>query len=175
MRDDCEKGNKNIGGIMNFQDAKDTYTRFREDERIKIVKHLKDNGYDVVSGSHAGKGIAKYTSGKRMNLSFDLSNWKYIEAYKDNNLFFISLQAFDVDPVSNNHHILMDRLGIYKYTGHELKDRKKNYIAYDALTKMTVTDIELPMNDSKLKQLLEYMIICSPNMQYINSSEKPEK
>lgn len=160
---------------MRFQDAKDAYTKLREKERIRIVKHLKINGYDVVSGSRAGKGIAKYTSGKRMNPSFDLSNWKYIEAYKDNNLFFISLQAFDVDPVSNNYHILMDRLGIYKYAGHELKDIKKNYIAYDALTKMTVTDIELPMDDNKLKQLLEYMKICSPYMQYINSLEKPEK
>lgn len=162
----------NLEETMTFQSAKDIYTHLREDERIKIVNYLISNGYDVVSGSKAGKGIKNYTSGKRMHPPYDLSNWKYIEAYKDNFLFFISLQAFDVDPISNNHHILMDRLGIYKYPGCDLEDRKKNYFAYDALTKMTVTDIELPMNDYKLKRLLECLNICSSNIQHINSLEE---
>lgn len=104
-----------------------------------------------------------------MHPSFNLSNWKYIEAYKENHLHFISLQAFDVDPTSGNLHVLMDRLGIYKYAGCNLNDRKKNYVAYDALTKMTVTDIELPLNDAKLDRLIEYMQMYPTFRQYINS------
>ncbi len=133
---------------MNFEDIKNSYVHAREDERKKIVKYLEGNGYTIVKGSRAGKGDSHYTSGNKI-APYDLSNWKYIEAEKFEKQFFISLQAFERDPNTNNIHVLMDRLGIYTYTG-----TRKNYNSYDAFTKMIITDIDLPLSDEKLNHLV---------------------
>ena len=73
-----------------------------------------------------------------------MSNWKYITAQKDGKQVFISLQAFDQDKNSRNHHVLDDRLGVYAY---------EVYSPEDAFSKMITTDIDLPMDEAKFAEL----------------------
>lgn len=55
------------------------------------------------------------------------------------------MQTFDYDPKTGNLHVLMDRIGIYVYGD--------NYSAVDARENMMITNIELPLNENKLKEL----------------------
>lgn len=138
---------------MEFIEIKQAYVNERQKQRKLIVKHLQKNGYSVVEGGSAGKGRKDYTSGGNLKIPYDLSNWKYIEAEKNGNQFFVSLQSFDHDPNSGNQHVLMDRIGIYHYLGH----RKKDYDAFDAFSKMQTTEIELPLSDEDLNNLLDLL------------------
>lgn len=135
---------------MDFEKIKQDYEKARQEQRQRIVEYLKDNGYTVVDGWAAGKGRRNYTSGGTLKRPYDLSNWKYIQAQKNSNQFFISLQSFDHDPNSGNQHVLMDRIGIYHYIG----DRKKEYDAFDAFSKMRTTELELPLSEEDKKTLV---------------------
>lgn len=125
------------------------YEKLRNVERNNIIKFLKTNGYTIIK-ERGGKGRSNYTSKNTLKIPYDLSNWKWIEAEKDNMRYLISLQAFDVDSLSGNHHVLMDRLGVYKYAGQE-------YNANEAFENMIITDIDLPMDNEKLLKMLEYL------------------
>lgn len=57
----------------------------------------------------------------------------------------VSLQPFDRDAKTGNHHVLFDQIGIYAYTG--------DYSAEDAFSKMLLTDISLPLDKDKMKEL----------------------
>lgn len=140
---------------MTFQNIKKVYEAERDKERVKICNFLLKNGFDVATQGNAGKGSKHYSSGGKLNKQYDLSNWKYVEAYKDNFIYFISLQAFDHDPSSYNQHVLMDRIGLYKYRGSGLKERHKFYDAFDAFSKMVITDLELPLSEPDLDNLLQ--------------------
>lgn len=142
---------------MTFEDIKKAYERKRDEERVNICNYLKENGFDVVTRGNAGKGRTDYSARGKLNKPYDLSNWKYVEAYKENVLYFISLQAFDYDPASQNKHVLMDRIGLYKYSGTGLKERYKFYDAFDAFSKMVITDLELPLSEVDLSNLLQVM------------------
>lgn len=133
--------------MEDFIDIKEKYAEARNDERNNIIQFLKANGYTIISET-GGKGCKNYTSKSTLKIPYDLSNWKWIETEKDNMCYLISFQAFDVDSSSGNHHVLMDRLGVYKYTKYNSKEAFEN---------MVVTDIDLPMDDEKLLKLLEYL------------------
>ena len=115
----------------------------REEERMGIVNHLASKGFRVSKDPRAGKGKDNYTSGGTI-AEYNLSNWKYIDASINNHKVFISLQAFDKDPNSKNHHVLENRLGIYVYD---------KYDPEKAFSEMVTTDIDLPMNDEKFRML----------------------
>lgn len=66
---------------------------------------------------------------------------------KDNINFLISFQAFDKDSHSDNLYVLMDRIGIYAYTG--------EYSAIDAQTNMIVTNIDLPLSKDDMDELAD--------------------
>lgn len=134
---------------MNFEEIKDLYEQSRECERVSIVKRLLEAGF--TASLKGGKGIANYTSGGTI-APYDLRNFKYIEAAKNGVKHLISLQSFDVDPNSQNRHILMDRLGVYTYTG--------KYNPSDAQTKMRSTNVDLPMNNDKMKALIAMLEVC---------------
>jgi len=131
-----------------FDEIKNEYVAAREQERLKIVEFCKKNGYDTEKSSSAGKGKNNYTSGGKI-AEYDLRNWKYAEVSKDSYNYFISLQAFDNDPNSHNHHVLMDRIGICAYSG--------DYDAEYVFNNMTVTDIDLPLTEEKLTKLEQYL------------------
>lgn len=132
-----------------FKAVKELYNLAREEERIKITKYLDANGYKTSLSTKAGKGKEKYTSGGKIEPPYNLLNWKYVEAEKNGINYFISLQAFDVDPNSNNHHVLFDRIGVYKYKG--------KYNASDAFNCMKITSIELPLSDIDLQKLQDIL------------------
>lgn len=133
--------------MSEFDIIKKEYVLARSNERKKIISVLKENGYEVLR-EFGGKGKTKYTSGNRLNVPYDLSNWKWIEAKKEGCFYFISLQAFDKDPSSGNLHVLMDRIGVYKY---------EKYNFNEVLEKMKTTDIDLPMDKEKFDMLLDYL------------------
>lgn len=151
--------------IHPFLETKLQYNTLREEEKNRIIDSLNQNGYQNKNGgpiSHnSGKGIAEYTSGGKFNdKPYNLSNWKYVEAQKEilvldengrqNSLsvnYFISLQAFDIDPSSYNVHVLFDRIGIYVYTG--------KYIAKQAFFNMKTTKFELPLDEVDLEELIK--------------------
>lgn len=115
----------------------------REEQRMSIVNHLDSIGVKVSKHPSSGKGRSNYTAGGTI-AEYDLRNWKYIDASKDGKGVFISLQAFDQDPRSRNHHVLENRIGIYTYTKYDPEDAFRN---------MFITDIDLPMNEAKFAML----------------------
>ncbi len=128
---------------MEFNEIKTEYEKCREMERRAIRDHLIDRGFIVSKSSRAGKGVINYTSSGRIK-PYDLSNWKYIIAAKDGKEIFISLQAFDQDKHSHNHHVLYDRIGLYAY---------ETYSAEDAFNTMITTNIDLPLDEAKFAEL----------------------
>jgi hypothetical protein len=137
--------------VNGFEEIKEEYIRLREEERKTIVNHLQNEGFDIDNPSN-GSGKKKYgarRNGKnRLDPPYDLSFWKWISVSFDNDKkAFISLQSFDKDPSSYNLHVLMDRIGIYVY--------EEKYCAAEARTKMITTNIELPMDENKLRQLVD--------------------
>lgn len=138
---------------MDFLDIKKMYNEARRVERNDISRYLKESKCFEIERTPARQGTNGYTSGGRLYNKYDLSNWKWICVKRNNVHFFISLQSFERDPKTGNLHVLMDRIGIYAYTG--------DYSPIDAQTKMMVTEIELPMNKEKLEKLKEILIDLS--------------
>lgn len=124
-----------------FNNAKENYKEARETQRKILVDMLKNEGYKVSEGSKAGKGSTKYTANKQLNISYDLSNWKWVSGVKSSNEVNIYLQSFDRDPISRNYHVLFDRISI-QINNSEIKR----------------TDYELPLDDNILEKLSELII-----------------
>ncbi len=141
--------------MSTFEDIKKEYNSIREDERKKLRDYLFSKDLENISkGGNAGKGKKKYTSGKRLTVPYDLSNWKFIEASKDGVNFFISLQAPDVDPNSNNKHTLTDRIGVSYYIG--------KYNTHIVCSNMKITDIELPLDNEKMERVYQMISDIAP-------------
>lgn len=157
-----------------FNKVRNEYFSYREKERRRIIDCIaqkkdsegkavftKVNGkeYDTHNPRNlysGGKGISKYSSGKRLEKVYDLSNWKYIETSYKGNYVFISLQSFDIDPNSKNVHILFDRIGIL-YEKPVIKDFDGMKIC-DAFLKMKTTNWQLPLEDNEINKLVECII-----------------
>lgn len=142
---------------MNFKEIKKLYVEARENEKIKIIDYLLKENFiilnmedkEATNPHKTGSGIKNYTSGKRIH-SYDLSNWKWIFAEKNNIKYLVLLQSFDKDPKTKNRHILMDRIGIYRYSNLDLS---KESIAQGCFDNLYNTGIDLPMDDDKLCKL----------------------
>lgn len=131
-----------------FDNAKKDYEKCRAAQRIIIMDYLEQNaGFSITRGGGKGKkkyGIRKKTQG--FSVEYNLTNWKYIDCEKEGERLLISLQTFDRDPGNNDYHILMDRIGIYIYA----QGSKKTP---DAIERMLATNIDLPMDETKLETL----------------------
>lgn len=133
---------------MEFFELKDRYYQYRKNERDDLSRYLrnffKQNYEDKKWKVMAKKGITEYTSGSRLKTKFNLSNWLWIDIDIDELKILLSFQSFDHDPKTGNLHILMDRIGLYVYSG--------EYSAVEAQTNMFITDIQLPLdNNDKCK------------------------
>lgn len=131
-----------------FMETKAKYNWLRETERKKIIAYFLEKGENV--SYKGGNGNFDYTNSGKLEKSYDLTNWKWVEITKGNRKFFISLQAFDKDKGSKNYHVLMDRIGICMY-GRE--EKNPNY--FDL---MKITSLELPLSESELDDLYEFVI-----------------
>lgn len=147
IKQQCVIQNGGMIDMNEFERAKNEYVMARNNERKRIISFLKENEFEVLN-EFRGKGETRYTSGNRLNVPYDLSNWKWVEVKKGEWFYLISLQAFDRDPSSRNLHVLMDRIGVYKY---------EKYNSNEVLEKMKITDIELPMDKEKFDMLLDYL------------------
>lgn len=142
---------------LDLQTAKKKYEEAREDERGRLAgflakyiagnEDIKDE-LRVVYGGRAGKGLKKYTSGRRME-EYDLSNWKWVEITDDNDFdCIVSLNMPDVDPRSGNSHVLFDRVGLlvsYHKDGHYYETA-------------VCTDINLPLGDTDKDKIARLVI-----------------
>lgn len=128
-----------------FMQIRQRYKELRLEQREIIIEYLEKAGF-AVSGKNGGRGIRDYTSGRRFQIPYDLSNWLWIHVEKDGRKAMISLQSFDQDPNSKNYHVLMDRIGIFLYDG--TASPCKSY------EKMEAQDIDLPMDEEKLRKLI---------------------
>ena len=113
----AEKTKKDIkSAIDEFMQIRQRYKELRLEQRKIIIEHLEKAGFTVL-GKNGGRGICDYTSGRRFQIPYDLSNWLWINVEKDGRKAMISLQSFDQDPNSKNYHVLLDRIGIFLYDG----------------------------------------------------------
>ena len=78
-------------------------------------------------------------------------------SYKGNDIL-ISLQSFDIDPNSNNLHVLYDRIGImFEKDGNILLPDNKSEVS-DAFLKMETTNWELPLSEAEMEEMVDYII-----------------
>ena len=131
-----------------FMQIRQRYKELRLEQRKIIIEYLEKAGFTVL-GKNGGRGICDYTSGRRFQIPYDLSNWLWINVEKNGRMAMISLQSFDQDPNSKNYHVLMDRIGIFLYDG--AASPCKSY------EKMEAQDIDLPMDEKKLWKLIEVL------------------
>ena len=128
---------------MDFFELKDGYYKYRKKERDNLSRYLrnffKQNYKDKKLKVRVNGGSKRYLSGSRLKTEFNLSNWLWIDIDIDELKILLSFQSFDHDPKTGNLHILMDRIGLYVYSG--------EYSAVEAQTNMFITDIQLPLDD----------------------------
>ena len=130
---------------MDFSEIKEMYNKVRTEEKNKIALFFRNHKDFEVEKSAARQGRKEYSSKGRLGKKHDLSNWKWVCVKRNYVHFLISLQPFERDPYTGNLHVLMDRIGIYAYSG--------DYSPTDAKTKMMITNIELPIDSHKLDEL----------------------
>lgn len=130
-----------------FLEAKEKYNSLREYERKKIICYLSEKGFTI--SYLGGTGRPNYTNNRQLEKSYDLTNWKWVDAIRGNVKYFISLQPFDRDTSSKNYHVLMDRIGICAFSK-EVKEP-------DYFSLMQMTSLELPLGEKDLDELLEIM------------------
>ena len=156
-----------------FLKVKEAYKSARTEERKKIIEFItkkkdkegnylftksKDKAFNTRNQYLGGRGYKKYTSGSRLSRPYDLTNHMWIDlSYKGNDIL-ISLQSFDIDPNSNNIHILYDRIGIMfgKDDIILLPDNKSK--VSDAFLKMETTNWELPLSEVEMEEMVDYII-----------------
>ena len=166
-----------------FLKIKEAYKRARLEEKTRIIDFLlnkKDNdgnlvflkekdGTDTFVGRSIGHGKPNYSSGGTLSRPYDLSNHMWIDlSYKGNDIL-ISLQSFDIDPNSNNLHVLYDRIGII-FEKYEESDNKYEELdnkdgepdnelkVSDAFLKMETTNWELPLSEAEMEEMVNYII-----------------
>lgn len=149
-----------------YEEIRNEYNNLRNSERIKLRDFLADKeGVTVSKHWRSGKGIKDYTSGHRLLKEYDLSNWLYIEGKIYDVNFFVSFQAFDIDPNSFNIHTLKDRIGIAFYTG--------DYTFEKVLDNMKITNYELPLSEKDMNEI--YVMIKNIARKYKELSDLYDK
>ena len=156
---------------MTFAEIKSEYNNRREEERKKIIDFLarqkdeegrplfyKADGKSYDNRPYAGgQGLSRYGSG-RFKTAYDLRNWKWVATSCNGIYVLISLQAFDIDPGdTKNLHVLYDRLGICIGTGCNEKTVVNGRTISTMFLKMQNTDFELPLSESDLSELADYI------------------
>ena len=155
-----------------FLKIKEAYKSARTEEKKRIKAFLlskrdsdgnliflkEKDGTDTFVQTSGGSGKPNYSSGGTLSRPYDLSNHMYIDlSYKVNDIL-ISLQSFDIDPNSNNLHVLYDRIGImFEKDGKILLPDNKSEVS-DAFLKMETTNWELPLSEADMEEMVNYII-----------------
>lgn len=173
--------------IAKFRNVKEEYQSYRDNERAyikqvireyvssdKFTEKYKNIEVEVLKTKdnkeyNKGQGGSTYTNKYNyINPPYDLSIWKWFYVRVDKNIYFISLQAFDIDHKYRNYHVLTDRIGVYKihqnlveeYNNSESKNFKSLGIldTPNALIEMVTTKFELPMGYKEITELVDFLI-----------------
>lgn len=149
-----------------FDDIKEQYIKLRVEERDRIVSYFdmfnKNKTENKQRIEQTGFSIEKVYGFKGRGKNY--SNWLGIDVIVDRNIgYYISLQAFVLDKKTLNHHIAMDRIGVYKYhpimmQDYEKTKSKKSLETKNALIEMQPLNMYLPLNDDELSTLLKYIV-----------------
>lgn len=156
-----------------FLKVKEAYKNVRLEEKKKIIDFItkkkdkeenylftksKDKSYTTRNQYSGGRGDKKYTSGSKLSRPYDLSNHMWIDlSYKGNDIL-ISLQSFDIDPNSNNPHVLYDRVGILFEKGGKILLPDNELKVSDDFLKMETTNWELPLSGADMEEMVNYII-----------------
>lgn len=127
-----------------FQTIRDEYDCARIEQLKKIVSELRKNGYEA----ELAQGKSDYTASHTME-AYNHSLWRYINATKNNRNYLVTIQPFHIDPADMRLTTLNDRIGVYAY--------RKKYDNGDAVKQMKITDIDLPMDEEKLHELIIFL------------------
>lgn len=133
--------------MYDFIKNNEEHEEARKIEMSKLVEFLEKKGIKVLNKGF-GRGDKEYTAGGKLEVPYDLSNWKWVNIVKGEYKYTISLQAYAKHVETGRVVVLMDRIGIYKY---------KEYSASEVIEKMVVTDIVLPFTEDKLNSILTYL------------------
>lgn len=128
-----------------FEKSKNEYVECRRYQQIIIKNFLKrtfenEDGFKIKCSS----GRKDYKGGIPEG---GLTNWKWIELYKNGMYYFISLQPFDQDPNSGNYHVIYDRIGVFSCSVEEKDDKK-------IAAGMKLTNIALPIDSEETLEKL---------------------
>jgi hypothetical protein len=137
---------------LDFHEAKEKYKECRKDERRGIIAAIDEQYFKSDSGDEKryqvlnrslGEGGESYGTRKSgaLPLPYDLRNWNWItiKDLKNGVRFELFLQAFDIDPVSKNLHVLYDRIALYNPSTYE----------------QVITPFDLPLGENDLKALIK--------------------
>lgn len=178
--------NKNKSDEFTFKEIKRLYIDARKKEQSSICNYfneLKDKGeWEVWSKGKVPVEVKVKNAPHFTATSPKYKNWfgtHLILQYREGNTvkeaaFFISLQSFDLDSRTNNYHVIMDRLGVYKFHDCCLckynkeqenqtndsngKDKGTGELkTVNAINEMKITDIDLPMTEEKFNALKKFI------------------
>ena len=156
-----------------FLKIKEAYKSARTEERNRIIDFTtkkkdkegnylftksKDKPYNTRNQYSGGIGDKKYTSGSRLSRLYDLTNHMWIDLSYNGNDILISLQSFDIDPNSNNLHVLYDRVGILFEKGSKILLSDNELKVSDDFLKMETTNWELPLSEADMEEMVNYII-----------------
>ena len=158
-----------------FLKVKEAYKSARTEEKERIKDFLlskrdgdgnliflkEKDGTDTFVKTSGGSGRSNYSSGRTLSKQYDLTNHMWIDlSYKGNDIL-ISLQSFDIDPNSNNLHVLYDRIGILFEKSKKIPLLKDCYTitkVSDDFLKMETTNWELPLSEAEMEEMVDYII-----------------
>lgn len=133
--------------VNNFKAAKETYKNFRNEEKEKIGRGLSRKGYRPHTRANHGRSKENYTCNGTIK-AYDNSNSLWIVAEKTFSgrkvEVYIYLQTPVVDPITENHLTLFDRI-CYSF---EIDGKK---VTADDLI---FTDYDLPLEEKEIDDLI---------------------
>ncbi len=152
------KDTSTLKNEYDFNEIKNLYVEFRKQECLELKRFLKHKKELEIS-MRGGCGRKEYTSGGRIS-NYDLTYWKYVnypaDEEGDNKInILISFQPLEVDPNSQNMHMLIDRVGISRYIG--------KYDANTVFNNMIITDIDLPLTSEDKEDIYKAITFISEN------------
>ena len=167
-----EDFDKALCAMSPFDKARKRYESARGAEIKLIVDRLNRKGYFNLNkegkeiNCSGRNGSSRYRGGRKGKIDppYDLGNWKYIEAYKNEKYYFISLQSFynrcfTDDDSKAQFPAAFDTIGVFCCKENLKINEDKNVYDVDKMIreKMKPTDITLPLSPGKIEKLLDIL------------------
>ena len=96
-------------------------------------------------------------AGNRLGTPYNLTIWKWIDAYKSDKYYLISLQTFYNICPEKQYPAAFDTIGVYSCSREDSEKTKKTEFNRNVRNDMINTKITLPLDDSKMCELLHHV------------------